>query len=706
MLRRAWIVAGAALLAFGVAPAAASPVGTPPDAPAVAAAPASVVDRVVVVGVPGLRWEDVDPAITPALADAVADGSTGSLSVRSAPAVTCPAEGWLTLGAGGYAAVRASDAIDPALGCPGRPVPRPVPRGAGAVVPSVAALNDGLRFDARPGWLAEQVPCVAAAGPGAALGAADGSGAVVHWVPEVPASSTGLTRLVETCPATLVDAGALPETGARPAALRRVDALVGAVRAAVPADAVVLVLGLAETSADRGHLHVAVAVGPGFGPGWLSSSSTRRVPYVQLADMAPTIAGVLGVSFPDEVAGRPVTGGVAGRPPTLAGARDVLVDADVRAGAHRAAVAPFFLVLVAVVGAVAAALVWLLARQRRGAAIAARPVRALRSVAVGLAAVPAATFLANLVPWWRTPAPVVALTAAVAGGAALVWLAAVLAGRRVAGPCRGRREAAVVAGASLAVVAADAVSGARLQIDSMLGYNPLVAGRFVGLGNIAFAVLGAAALALAAQVAHRRPPGRAAAAVGIVAVPVIAVDGWPGWGADVGGVLTLVPAFTVLALVVAGRQVRAGVAVAGCLGGALAAAGIGWLDYRRPVADRSHFGRFVDRALDGGAPATIQRKLEASVDLLAAGPHTVAGAAATVALAVVVLRPPALLRAAYAAQPWLRSTHVATLVLGVVGLAVNDSIVAVPMVAALVTGPLTLAMCAAVAAPDAAPARS
>ena len=43
--------------------------------------------------------------------------------------------------------------------------------------------------------------------------------------------------------------------------------------------------------------------------------------------------------------------------------------------------------------------------------------------------------------------------------------------------------------------------------------------------------------------------------------------------------------------------------------------------------------------------------------------------------------------------------HVATLVLAVVGLAVNDSIVAVPMVAALVTGPLTLALCAAAPGP-------
>jgi hypothetical protein len=50
-------------------------------------------------------------------------------------------------------------------------------------------------------------------------------------------------------------------------------------------------------------------------------------------------------------------------------------------------------------------------------------------------------------------------------------------------------------------------------------------------------------------------------------------------------------------------------------------------------------------------------------------------------------------RDAYAAHPWLRPAHQASLALAAVGLVVNDSIVAVPMVVALVVGPLTLAVC-------------
>jgi hypothetical protein len=657
------------------------------------------VDRVVVVGAAGLRWDDVDPAATPHLAAAARSGSTGTLSVRSAPAVTCPADGWLTLGAGGYAAAHHPDDVDPRLGCAGRPVPVPVPAsppsGTGATVPATAALNDRLRFDARAGWLAGRVPCTTAVGRGAALAAADAAGTVAHYVPGLPATPAAVAEVVARCPATLVDAGALPEDGGRAAGLAALDAVVGAVRSGVPEGTVVMVLGVAETTADRGRLHVAVVEGPGFGPGWLSSASTRRPPYVQLADVAPTIAGLLGDPPPDEVAGRPFVGGVAGRPPGPDTARGVLVDADARAVGHRSAVAPFFAGLGATVVPVSAGLAALLRRRARARPVPVWAVSGLRAVALGLAGVPAATFLANAVPWWRSGRPTAAVAGAVAAWAVSLWAAATLAGRRADRAHRPRVEVGTLGALSLAVVVGDVVSGARLQIDSLLGYNPIVAGRFVGVGNIAFAVLGASAVVVAAQAARGRTPRRALAGVAAVAVPVVAVDGWPRWGADVGGVLTLVPAFTVLALVVAGRRVRAVHAAAGCLAGVVAAGAIGWLDHLRPPDQRSHLGRFVGTALEGGALGTIQRKAEASLDLLLMAPHTVAAAAASVALALVVARPPAVLRAAYARHPCLRPMHLATLVLAGVGLAVNDSIVAVPMVVALVTVPLTLVLCAA-----------
>lgn len=55
--------------------------------------------EVVVVGVTGLHWSDVGPH-TPTLGALADEGAVGVLSVKAVPALTCRADGWLTLGAG------------------------------------------------------------------------------------------------------------------------------------------------------------------------------------------------------------------------------------------------------------------------------------------------------------------------------------------------------------------------------------------------------------------------------------------------------------------------------------------------------------------------------------------------------------------------------------------------------------------------------
>jgi hypothetical protein len=68
-----------------------------------AAAAEEPVDRVLVIGVPGLVWSDVDPETTPTLWAMAEQGSVGALSVRAARGTTCLLDGWATLGAGNRA---------------------------------------------------------------------------------------------------------------------------------------------------------------------------------------------------------------------------------------------------------------------------------------------------------------------------------------------------------------------------------------------------------------------------------------------------------------------------------------------------------------------------------------------------------------------------------------------------------------------------
>lgn len=505
----------------------------------VSPAPAAPAARsVVVVGVAGLRWDDLDPGRTPTLARLARAGSVGALSVRAAPEVTCPGEGWLTLGAGTSAALEDPRRTDPAAGCGARGVPPVLRQGDGAVVPTFPLyrrLDDTLRSGVRLGLLGHGARCVSAVGPGAALGGADPSGRVTAYAPGLPPDPR---PVLARCPLALVDLGALPDVAGREAAVARVDRALARVDAARPAGALLLVAGVAETTARTPRLHVVVAEGPGFRGGWLRAPSTGRTPYVQLVDVAPTALALLGRPVPQGMAGRPLTGGAAGRPGSW---QAVLIDADRAAADQRRAVGPFFTLLGIALAVTSAVAVFVL---RRTVPPRSMPwaARAAGFACCVVAVVPGATFLADLVPGRPgLVATVVLVTAA-------LMAAAVVAAYRRWGPTAAL---GTLGGVTAAVVVADLCTGARLQLDSLLGYNPLMAVRFAGIGNLAFAVFGVSAVLLAAALAAGRSRWTAVGIVGCVAGVAVAIDGAPALGSDVGGVLTLVAAFAVLALGVA-----------------------------------------------------------------------------------------------------------------------------------------------------------
>lgn len=649
--------------------------------PALASARAGAV---IVVGVAGLRWSDVSVAGTPVLASIVDSAAVGVLSARSAPAppaATCPSEGWLTLGAGGYAAIAEPSAPN----CAGRALPAVEVTGdRGVRIPDLPRLyryNAGLRFGTRPGTLGDAMPCATGVGPGAALAVADRGGNVDRYIPALPAEPGAVFA---ACPLTVIDLGSLPAgSGSRTTRLADVDRTLGVIVSARPAGSTLLVLGVAGSDGDPApRLHLAAMQGTGVRTGWLHSPSTRRNPYLQLSDVAPTVLQLLGHAVPAGVAGLPLTGGGPGRPAGVAPTATTLVDLDRAAAAQRAAVVPFFGwyggLLLAMVG------VHALIRRRRGT-----PRTAAGAAALLLAAMPAGTFLANLVPWWRAGYP--PLTAAMVTflAAGLITAVALLGPWRVT----PGRPALVVAAVTAGVLAMDAVTGTTLQIDSMLGYNPLVAGRFIGFGNLAFAVFATASLFAVAAVAgafrHRRA---GAVLVGLAGSATLAVDGAPGWGADFGGVLTLAPAFVVLALLTAGAAVRPVRLLLAGAAGAVVALGIGLLDAMRPPQSRSHFGRFVAGLGDGSAIATVLRKLEANLDLLLSGPHTIGALTLTAAVSVWLVRTPTSLSALYARASWLRPALLSTTAMAWTAFATNDSGVAIPLVVMLVAGPTVLAV--------------
>ncbi|GAA0636336.1 hypothetical protein GCM10009547_45790 [Sporichthya brevicatena] len=644
---------------------------------------------VIFVGVPGLRWSDVQGEVpTPALWLLARESSLGTLAIRTVEPTACALDGWLTLNSGARAVGPRPD---------GACAPVPAPRGAGtrAAVPGWAELvapNADHSYDpvwgtlarARPGAVPPPPAERCAVGPGAAIALTDAAGAVrgtyAADFADLPRKACGELLLV--------DAGPLPLGPPRLSALQRVDELIAQIRAEVP-DSALIVAGIGDSDQDEPHLTaIMVEAGAdslrGLRRGWLRSDSTRRTGTVTITDLTPTL---IGDAIPADLDGHRLQY----RPrieSTPAAVRE-LEERDIAARVVSDMFVWFFAVLIA--GQVLLYLAVGLAR--RSGASRGSCARVLRGVGLTFGAVPAAAVLANLLPWRAAEHPAATLWALIAGGAAAI--AATAAG----GPWRRAPYGAATAVAVITTAAfgLDVMFGSRLQMNNPFGLSALIAGRFYGFGNIAFAVFAVCALVTAAggaaALVRRGRPETAGVLVLAVGAVAALVDGWPRFGADFGGVISLVPGVALLAAGVAGIRVTVARAFAvGALAVALAV-GIAVLDWRRGAGSRSHLGSFVQDVLDGNGLDVIGRKLDANLGLLVDAPIIVVAAVPLTVLAVLTLvRPTALglggLARAQAADPVLRPLLLACLTTALIGFAVNDSGVIVPAVALIAAGPL------------------
>ncbi len=277
--------------------------------------PTQHADYVVIAGAAGLRWDDVNETDTPTLWRLAQQGSIGALSVRSAHSPTCTEDGWLTLGAGNFARTErhAAEACKPMS--VNVQSPDGIGGNLGADQQYLVQVNRALPYGAQPGALAEAVRCTTAVGPGAAVAAARPFGRVDRYVATLPDDPGGL---LSTCVLSIVDIGTISGTDPvqRQAQARAADALMARVLAARPAHSLVIVAGLADTD-QAARLHVAIADGPGFAGGWLTSSSTSRPGYVQLTDLAPTALNVLDRPLPTKLFSGQPAASLTGRPSRL-----------------------------------------------------------------------------------------------------------------------------------------------------------------------------------------------------------------------------------------------------------------------------------------------------------------------------------------------------------------------------------------------------
>lgn len=666
---------------------------------------------VILVGTGGLTWTDVEEDSTPALWSMLREGSAAALSVRSVFTNTCPVDGWLGLSAGNRAAAPgpgkdgARRTTDP---CPS------VPTVDSGVVPGwneYVEFAESRKFDSHLGLLGETLAtngqCIQAIGPGAGVGAAYSTGSVPRYA---EFDGKELTGLLSRCRVTLVDVGSvrdpddLPEgepqgePGVRAIQAKAVDGRIGEVLDAAPSGSDVIVASLSDAGRSE-RLRLVVAKGPHFGSGTLYSPSTRQDGLAQASDLTVTLLAAAGVEIPSELGGGVLRRGSVGTN-SEQDAQDRLqhlVDFDDASHDVHSLVPPFFSWLVYAQLAIYlfTAVVW--RRDFGSIGMRLRLLRITRRVAVIAAAVPASTFLANLLPWWRFPIPMVGVVLSVALFVAIIAAVALFGpwAHRLTGPMT------VAALATVLVLGLDVIFGSRLQLSSLMGLQPVVGGRFYGMGNVTFALFATAGLLLAISASsyfvRRGQQTTAAVAAGAIGLATVFVDGYPGWGADGGGPPALLPGVAYLVLAILGIRMtwRRGLLIGAATAGLFLL--VAFLDSLRDPANQSHLGRFFESLQSGTALDIIVRKFQQNMGILFGNYRlTLLVPIALVFVIYILARPTSwgsrALQRSYDAVPTLRPGLIALLITMTIGFGINDSGVAIPANGAVIAVPLIIAV--------------
>jgi hypothetical protein len=695
------------------------------------------VRRVLIVSYPTLTWERLRATAPPTLVGLLRKGAVASTSLRTIGPTTSPGEGYVTMGAGNRAGVEdgvAGLALSPPAAYEGDSAKQVFERRCGCSsdganvlqvgMPRVTKLNDRYLYGAEPGALADalkeaghKTAVVANAdeefgtvGDGvhreAALAMVDGEGRVPYGsvAPNLVMKDPTAPFGVRTDPKAATEAVRASWHGADVVLLEMSDlARVEAYTSVASDDAIEAERAVAMARADellervlrdidlardlvivigpngpRGGAQLSVTgiVGRGVKPGLARSATTRRPKFVTLPDVAPTVLDAFGIELPDSMAGTPITSAGGGTPTdaTFADLQHDNVVARFRDRATGPISATFVIFQVLVYGFAALALTkW---RRTR---------RLVSFLALITLAQPPLAFASRLVPYQDLT--IVGYVAAFfAAGAVLAGLAQWVGGRigRHLGDAAVMVPPLLLVGLSLLTLLVDVVLGSPLQINTVFGYSPTVAGRFAGWGNLAFALVASTVIVLAtglwgmAVLEGRK--GRTWLAGLLLAVVVVA-DGLPSLGADVGGVLALVPAGAVVVLLLSGRTVDVKRLVLIAVGTVVVLSGFAAFDLTRPADKRTHLGRIASKVLDadgGGLATVIQRKLNANISILTSSIWTWIIPVAILFFGFLVWRRTGLLRSLEERLPGLRACLVGALVAGFLGFALNDSGVAVP----------------------------
>ncbi len=704
----------------------------------VGAEPLPEADKVLIFGIPRLSLDDIDADTMPHLHRLSREGVIGAMRVKTAGLRPDPSEAYASLGAGvivgtGSSGSTALDAHEPVNGMraadaqalrvggevagnvvvPGVPAMRTDAQGTtievGALGEALAEQGHGVAVVANSSIRTEDGRVVRRAP--AALAVTDPTGVVpegtvsmdlVRQTPEAP-FGLGVDRAVfadavldalDRADVVVADPGETERaldyraeqskdrhTDTQQAALGRTDSIIGNLVLRLDPGTMVLVVGVTPSASTYG-MSPLVAIGAGLERGELASPSTHRSGIVTLTDLAPSVLHMLGEDVPDSMHG------TALRVTPGASSWESLTVLDEMLTARSESLPALRMAFVVISVVVFLGALFALRLHRPGP----RGLRIIEVAALSCAAWPLVTFLLRFstttssLGIWTLP---------------VSWAAAVGIGLATQPLRRSALDPLmVICGLTFTLITVDLALGGHLVLGSFFGSAPNVGFRYFGTDNAVFAILATCSIILCAGLIDRQGDDRFDERdrreqlwlVITVAAIAVLVDGAPWLGADVGGVLTLVPVLGVLVWVLSGRQLRwryLVVAVAAALAVLVAAVGV---DALRAPDQRTHIGRFFIEIAQGNfelLSSTIVDKWNNSMAVLWASNWTWAvPIVAVYSLYVLVV-----------AKGWTellpirsprRAAVVAALVLGVVGWLLNDSGILVTALVLVYLGPFLI----------------
>ena len=459
-----------------------------------------------------------------------------------------------------------------------------------------------------------------------------------------------------------------------------VDLLVAeAVGYADPGASVVVVALPAATQAG-----FVVISGSGYGPGLLTSASTRRRGIVTDADIQTTLIRITGAEPAAGAQG--VAAGTLATDDTATERLTGLVELETFLGAMDSIRYPLLsgftvLLLVLVIAG------WRVAETRRDRPRYAYVSLVLRRALLFGLALPAGGTLLFIIE--RLPQSPARIVTQLLGATALMWLFAQFAWHKWGTGAAVAFIGLITAG----VVAADQLVGAPLSVSALVSYSPLMALRFYGLGNEGAAILvGSALTGIALELDAARTGGaamrRAVVAVGVITVGIAAA---PLFGANVIVALWGTVTFAVFYALAGGGRFgwrQAGVTL---LLAVLAVVAAVLLD--RFVGAGTHIARAVGEASGGGLPALALARARTALSIFVASPLPVVVLTAAIGFGYLCARPRGVMAATLRTHPLFRAALTAGLAGGLVGALVEDSgLVILALLLLYLAGALTMLM--------------